>query len=266
MNNFFVDTHTHLYLDAFDNDRELAVSRAVEQNVRIMMLPNIDRSSLAQMNDLAMRFPRNCFPMIGLHPTSVREDFREELSAVKDELRKGKYYGIGETGIDLYWETKYLSLQQEAFEEQIKLALEYLLPVVIHARNSFAEILEIVEGYRNKGLKGIFHAFSGDISIARRIINMGFMLGIGGVLTFKKSSLDTVVREIDLDHIVLETDSPYLAPVPYRGKRNESSYIRLVAEALATAKGKDTEEVAFKTTNNALSIFNKLTYDTKDGK
>jgi len=263
MDDFLVDTHTHLYLQEFDTDREAAVGRAVESNVRVMMLPNIDSKSIPAMNAMAQSFPRNCFPLMGLHPTSVREDFQEELSLVKEELKTGKYYGIGETGIDLYWETKYLNQQQVAFEEQIKLALEYSLPLIIHARDSFNEILEIVEGFRNQGLKGIFHAFSGDPGIAGRVTGMGFKLGIGGVVTFKKSFLAEVVRETDIEHIVLETDSPYLAPVPYRGKRNESSYIRLIAEVVASLKGTGYEEVAFKTTKNALSIFNKLPDDIK---
>jgi TatD DNase family protein len=262
MDTFLVDTHTHLYLSEFDVDRDLAVSRALQQNVRIMMLPNIDVTSIGAMNDLAERFPLNCFPMMGLHPVSVRENFREELKIIEDEIKKGRYFGIGETGIDLYWETKFLSLQQDAFEKQVRLALEYSLPLVIHARNSFNEILEIVEIYKGKGLKGIFHAFSGDISAARRVIDMGFMLGIGGVLTFKNSKLADVVREIPIEHIVLETDSPYLAPVPYRGKRNESSYITLVAEALAAAKGIDYEEAAFLTSGNAMHVFNKLGNDS----
>ncbi len=174
---------------------------------------------------------------------------------MREELKSGKYYGIGETGIDLYWEQKYLPQQQAAFDEQIKLALEYSLPIVIHARNSFDEILEIVEGYRGNGLKGIFHAFSGDMQVARRVIDLGFKIGTGGVVTYKKSSLAEVVREAGLEYIVLETDSPYLAPVPYRGKRNESAWIRVIADILAAITAKDIEEVSFITTCNALDVF-----------
>lgn len=261
MKGFFVDTHTHLYLQEFDSDIGQVIERALEQNVKVMMLPNIDSESLGRMNSLATLYPANCFPMAGLHPTSVGEDWREELAVVRDELKSGKYYGVGETGIDLYWEQKYLPLQQLVFDEQIKLALEYSLPIVIHARNSFSEILEIVEGYRNKGLKGIFHAFSGDLPFARRVIDLGFKIGTGGVVTFKKSSLANIVWEAGLENIVLETDAPYLAPVPYRGKRNESSYIKIIADALAGITGIDVEEVAFKTTRNALEVFNKLPYD-----
>jgi len=261
MKGFFVDTHAHLYLQEFDDDIDQVISRALEQNVTVMMLPNIDSGSLVRMNSLASCYPANCFPMAGLHPTSVRENYGEELALVREELKSGKYYGIGETGIDLYWEQKYRPQQQAAFDEQIKLALEYSLPVVIHARNSFDEILEIVEGYRGNGLKGIFHAFSGDMQVARRVIDLGFKIGTGGVVTYKKSSLAEVVREAGLEYIVLETDSPYLAPVPYRGKRNESAWIRVIADILAAITAKDIEEVSFITTCNALDVFNKLPHD-----
>ena len=258
MTPLLIDTHAHLYLKDFDGDRESMIRNAVNRGVEKMLMPNIDRSSISPMNDLASRFPDNCYPMMGLHPVSVRENFMDELAVVKSELEKGIYYGIGETGIDLYWATKYLRQQCIAFEEQIRLALQYGLPVIIHARKSFEEIFEVLEGFRATSLTGIFHAFSGDMALAERVVEMGFLLGIGGIVTFTKAGLDAVVQNIDLKHIVLETDSPYLTPAPLRGKRNESAYLYLIAESVAKLKKIHTDEVARITTGNALSVFNKV--------
>ncbi|MBN2481314.1 MAG: TatD family hydrolase [Bacteroidales bacterium] len=258
MDHFLIDTHAHLYLPDFDVDRNETMQRSLELGVQMIMLPNIDRSSIGSMLDLARRFPHNCFPMMGLHPTSVRDNYLDEIETVKSELKNRPYYAIGETGIDLHWDTRYINKQCLAFEEQIKLALQYELPVVIHARKSFNEIFEVLEGFKNNTITGIFHAFSGDTSLAEKITGMGFKLGIGGIVTFKKSGLDEVIRNTDLKHIVLETDSPYLAPVPVRGKRNESSYLHYIAESVAHIKNTSAEEVAHITTQNALSVFNKL--------
>jgi len=200
--------------------------------------------------------------MMGLHPTSVKEDFQDELDRVRHELENGTYFGVGETGIDLHWDRKHFRNQCIAFEEQIKLGLKYGLPVIIHARKSFTEIFEVLEDYRGNPLTGVFHAFTGDIQTAEKALDFGFLLGIGGIVTFKKSGLDEVVKNVDLKHIVLETDSPYLAPVPVRGKRNESGYLYYVAETVAGIKGLSTEEVAEITTSNAYRVFNRLKHDT----
>ncbi len=251
----YIDTHAHLYLAEFNADREAVVLSAVQQGVKRILLPNIDSSSIGPMNDLAKRFPGTCYPMIGLHPTSVKENYRDELDRVKQELKTGSYSAIGESGIDLYWDKSHLREQCLAFATQIDLALEYRLPIVIHARESLPEILEILDGYKEKGLTGVFHAFTGTAGIANQLISMGFKLGIGGILTYKKSILHEVVRETGLEHLVLETDSPYLTPVPFRGKRNESSYIIYIAEALAAILGATLEEVGRVTTHNASHIF-----------
>lgn len=258
MDHLLIDTHAHLYLPEFKEDRDAVIQRSLDQGVRIIMLPNIDHSSTGPMLQLADQFPGTCFPMMGLHPTSVKEDYKEELARVKSELKNRAYYAIGETGIDLHWDRKYINKQCIAFEEQIKLAIQYKLPVIIHARKSFSEIFEILDGFTDSAITGIFHAFSGDLAWAEKVIGMGFKLGIGGILTFRKSGLDEVIRNIDLEHIVLETDSPYLAPVPVRGKRNESSYLRYIAETVAGIKNISFADVAKVTTRNARSIFNKL--------
>jgi TatD DNase family protein len=193
--------------------------------------------------------------MMGLHPTSVKENYREEINRVKTELKNRSYIGIGEIGIDLYWDKSFLKEQCQAFEEQLDLSLQLKMPVVIHARESFLEIIEILEGYRNKGLKGIFHAFTGTTDIAEEVVEMGFKLGIGGIVTYKNSSLPEVIKATALENLVLETDAPYLTPVPFRGKRNESSYIPLIAEKIAQIKNVSLDEVAGITTNNALHLF-----------
>jgi TatD DNase family protein len=249
------DTHAHLYLEQFDTDRHDMVRRAVEKGVQYLFLPNIDRDSVASMMDLARKFPDNCFPMIGLHPTSVKEDYQAELENVAEWLKNGKFCAIGEMGIDLYWDKTYFPQQQEAFRYQVRLAKEYNLPVVIHSRNSFDEIFALLDEVWEPGLNGVFHCFTGNKAQVEHVIGLGFKLGIGGVLTYKNSGLKEVLKDISLDHILLETDAPFLAPVPYRGSRNESAYIYDIALVLADAKGITLEEVAKVTTRNALEFF-----------
>ena len=249
------DTHTHLYLDEFEEDRNIVVENAIKKHVKYMLLPNIDSSSVDGMLKLCNDFPGNCFPMMGLHPTSVKENFKEELKLVDEWLKRKKFYGIGETGIDLYWDKTFAREQEMAFSHQIELAKKYELPLVIHSRNSFEEIYSIVLKQNSPELKGVFHCFTGNINQAYKIIDLGFMLGIGGVVTFKNSGLDKVVEKIDLKNIILETDSPFLTPVPFRGKRNESAYTFYIAEKIAELKNKTLEEVAEITTNNANQLF-----------
>jgi len=255
---FLVDTHTHLYLDQFNSDRAEAVKRAIDQDIKSMLLPNIDSSSVNGMLELCNQFPENCFPMMGLHPTSVKENFMDELELVEQWLKKYKFYAIGEAGIDLYWDKTYLKEQKEALIKQIELAKKYQLPIVIHMRDSFDEIYSLMKEHTSPELTGVFHCFTGNLEQARKIIDLNFMLGIGGVITFKNSGLDKVVQNIDLKHIILETDSPFLAPVPFRGQRNESAYIQLIAKKIAEIKNTTVEEVAFITTNNANQLFKIL--------
>jgi TatD DNase family protein len=250
------DTHAHLYLEQFDHDRHNMVGRAIERGVKYLFLPNIDRDSIKPMMDLAEAFPGHCFPMMGLHPTSVREDYLQQLETVSLWLKQEKFCAIGEMGIDLYWDKTYFPQQQESFRYQVKLAKEYQLPIVIHSRNSFDEIFRLMDEVWEPGLKGVFHCFTGNIQQADHIVNLGFKLGIGGVLTYKNSGLKEVMQNISLDHILLETDAPFLAPVPYRGSRNESAYIYDIAQNLAEIKGIDLAEVAEVTTGNAMELFN----------
>jgi TatD DNase family protein len=250
------DTHTHLYLSDFRDDIDKVVGRAIDSGVTKMLLPNIDSRTIKNMNKLAARYKDNVYPMMGVHPGSIRDDFKKELKTVEDELARGHYIAVGETGIDLYREKKYIKEQLYAFERQLKLAIEFDLPVVIHARNSFTEIFTSLDKFKNSGLRGVFHAFTGNIDQARHIINSyNFKLGIGGIVTFKNSGLDSVVGEIDLGHVVLETDSPFLAPVPFRGKRNESGYLVYIAGKIAEIKKISQLKVAEVTTRNAEDIF-----------
>ena len=239
-----VDTHSHLYLPDFVNDIDEVVSKAKENNIKRIFLPNIDSSTLDDLNNLCNNFPDYFHPMVGLHPCSVKDDFENELKFVEEQLLLGSYCAVGEIGIDLYWDKSYLAQQQEAFRSQIVLAKKHKLPIVIHARDSFDEIFSIVDELNDSALSGIFHCFTGNFEQAMKIADYGnFKLGIGGVVTFKNAGLDKVIKKVDLDHIVLETDSPYLAPVPYRGKRNESSYLLLIAEKIAEVKNVKIEDV-----------------------
>jgi TatD DNase family protein len=250
-----IDTHSHIYLPEFDDDLDETVQRALDAGIGKIILPNIDSSSILSVHNLASRFPDCCIPLMGLHPTSVKDNFVEELGKISDQLKKYPYKGIGEIGIDLYWDKTYFNEQVFVFEKQLALALEKDLPVVIHARNSFEEIFTSVLKPQFKGLKGIFHAFTGNTIQAKIITDMGFKIGIGGILTYKNSGLEEVVKTIDLKDIVLETDSPFLTPVPFRGKRNESSYILHIAKKLAEIKNVPPEEIYRITTFNAIEIF-----------
>ncbi len=251
-----IDTHTHLYLNAFDDDRDIMVERAIASGVKYMFLPNIDASSMGGMHALSERFPENCFPMMGLHPTSVKENFLKELELVEKLLEERTYYAVGECGIDLYWDKSFYREQLVAFNKQIDLALEHGLPLVIHARESFTEIFRVLENRDIKGLEGVFHCFTGTLEEAERAIGLGFMLGIGGVLTYKNSGLDKVVEALGTDHLILETDAPFLPPVPHRGKRNESAYVIHVADKLAEVLDTTSAAVAEATTRNASQLFN----------
>ncbi|MFP4469770.1 MAG: TatD family hydrolase [Bacteroidales bacterium] len=249
------DTHTHLYLNQFDDDREATVQRAIDKGVRYMLLPNIDSASADPLLALCDKFPGHLFPMMGLHPTDVKENYTAELEKVEQLLSRHKFYAIGETGIDLYWDKTFIEEQKYSLRHQIALAKQHQLPVVLHVRESFDEIFEVIEDTIDENLTGVFHCFTGTAEQARRIIGWGFRLGIGGVLTFKNSGLDMVVKDIPMEHLLLETDSPFLAPKPFRGKRNESAYITYIAGKLATVKNMPVEEVADITTRNAVKLF-----------
>ena len=253
----FIDTHSHLYSSKFDQDREKVIKDAINLGVEKFLLPNISSKYTKRMNDLCAEFPDNCFPMMGLHPCDVNSaSYERELQHVKEELEKEKYIAVGEIGLDLYWDKSTLGLQKKAFIFQIELAKKLQLPIAIHVRNSFSEAIEIIESLNDENLRGVFHCFTGDIKDAKRVVNLGdFYLGIGGVLTFKNSGLETTVKKIDIKHLILETDSPYLAPTPYRGKRNESKYIITIAERLAEIHSLELSEVAEITTKNAKILF-----------
>lgn len=250
-----IDTHAHLYAEEFDSDRFDMIDRAIRQGITKMVLPNIDEGSIAGMLNLSDHYPNNCFPLMGIHPTSVTTEYISQISIVEKWLSKREFKGIGEIGIDLYWDKTYLKEQKDAFRIQLKIAKSGKLPVVIHVRNSFDEVLQIVEEEQDGLLKGVFHCFSGDANDARKVFGLGFHIGIGGVVTFKNTNLREVLMETGLDYVVLETDSPYLAPVPYRGKRNESSYLTMVAARVAEATGLPENEVAKITTQNAERLF-----------
>ena len=250
-----VDTHTHLYLEQFKEDIDCVISKAKENGVNKFIFPAIDSSHFQDMHDLKNKYPESVYLMTGLHPTDVKENYKEELDFVTKTLKNHNYVAIGEIGIDLYWDKSFLKQQQEAFRFQIRLAIKNDLPIVIHCREAFDEIFEILNQENCGTLRGVFHCFTGNLDQAKRAISLGFLLGIGGVLTFKNGGIDKFLNQIDLKHIVLETDSPYLAPVPFRGKRNESSYIIYVLEKLSELYKVPKEEVASVTTNNAKKMF-----------
>ena len=249
------DTHTHLYSEAFDDDRHEMIQRAIDANVTRFFIPAIDSTYTESMLQLEADFPENIHLMMGLHPTHVKENYKEELAHVEEMLAKRKFVAIGEIGIDLYWDKTTLGIQQKAFRHQIKLAKKYKLPIVIHCRDAFNEIFEILEEEKDDELFGIFHCFTGNLEQAHQAISYNMKLGIGGVVTFKNGKIDQFINQIDLKHIVLETDSPYLAPKPYRGKRNESSYIIKVLEKLSDVYQVSEEKVAAITTENSKQIF-----------
>ena len=250
------DTHTHLYSEEFQNDRPEMIQRAIDAGVSRFFVPSIDSTYTQKMYDLEKLFPENIFLMIGLHPCYVKPDsYLEELAHVEHHLASRKFQAVGEIGIDLFWDKTTLQLQQDAFKAQIQLAKKYKLGINIHCRDAFDEVFEVLENEKATDLFGIFHCFTGDFQQAEKAINLGMKLGIGGVVTFKNGKIDQFLHDIDLKHIVLETDSPYLAPVPFRGKRNESSYTKLVAERLVTIYQLPLEEIARITTENSKSIF-----------
>lgn len=250
-----IDTHCHLYLSEFSEDILEVINRAVKEGVTKFYLPSIDSLSLDSMLQLQDKYPDKCFSMMGLHPCSVKENFREELKTVQNWLSKRKFAAVGEIGLDFYWDKTFGQQQYDAFHQQIEWALHYDLPIVIHSRDSTTECINIVQQHQKGTLKGIFHCFGSDYESALKIIDLGLYLGIGGVVTYKNSGLAAVLEKIPLEHMVLETDAPYLTPVPFRGKRNESSYLKYIISKLALVKGVSLEEVAAITTSNAEKIF-----------
>lgn len=249
------DTHTHLYSNEFDEDRDEMIQRAFDAGVSRFFIPAIDSAYTQSMYDLEKSYPENIFLMMGLHPTHVKDNYLEELRHVEQELARRKFFAVGEIGIDLYWDKTYLFQQQHAFREQIKLAKHYKLPIVIHCREAFDEIFEILEEEKSADLFGIFHCFTGTYEQALQAISYNMKLGIGGVVTFKNGKIDQFLNQIDLKHIVLETDAPYLAPIPFRGKRNESSFLINVVNKLAGIYNVSQEEIATVTTENSVSLF-----------
>jgi TatD DNase family protein len=249
------DTHTHLYSEAFDDDRAGVIARAIEMGVSRFFIPAIDSTYTSSMYELEKSYPDNVFLMMGLHPTHVKENYEEELAHVEQQLTHRKFFAVGEIGIDLYWDKTFLNQQQDAFRRQIKLAKKYKLPIVIHCRDAFNEIFEILEEEKGDDLFGIFHCFTGTLEQGNQAISYGMKLGIGGVATFKNGKIDQFLNQIAIKHIVLETDSPYLAPVPHRGKRNESSYILKVLEKLALIYNLSEAEIAKITTKNSKKVF-----------
>ncbi len=251
-----IDTHAHIYSEHFDKDRDAVIQRAKEAGVQKIVLPNIDSSSLAAMHALEQAYPNYCYAAIGLHPTSVQADFKKELDIVHKELARRSYLAVGEIGIDLYWDKSFQQQQIEVFQQQLEWSLQYNLPVIIHLRDSFEEVMQALEPFKRSALRGVFHSFGGSLKEAQRILAYGgFLIGINGILTFKNSGLAEVVKELDIRHIILETDAPYLTPVPFRGKRNESAYLKYTAEFLAAIHNCSIELIRAQTTKNAYELF-----------
>ena len=254
----FIDTHTHLYAEEFNEDRKEVVQKAIKSGIEKLLLPNIDVESIEGMHQLAEQYPQNCYAMMGLHTGYVKADWEEQLNTIEKHLfdHPEKYIAVGEIGMDLYWDKTFQEQQALAFRKQVEWAKKLNLPIVIHARDAFDEIFEILDEINTPELSGIFHCFTGNLEQASHILNYGnFKLGIGGVLTYKKAEIDKLIANIDLKNLVLETDAPYLPPVPFRGKRNESSYILHIAEKLADVYGVSLKEIEQQTTQNALELF-----------
>lgn len=251
----FTDTHCHLYSNEFAADIDEVIKRAVIEGTDKFYLPAIDSATHIQMIRLEENYPGKCIAMMGLHPCSVKENYLEELHIVEDWLAKRKFAAVGEIGLDFYWDKTFTQQQYNAFRKQIELSLQYKLPIVIHTRNAMAETISVVKEYASKGITGIFHCFSGTYTEAVEIIDIGFYLGIGGVITYKNAGLAEIIEKIDAKHLVIETDAPYLTPVPFRGKRNESSYLKYIIEKLAEVKNMSAKEIATVTTANAQKIF-----------
>ena len=252
-----IDTHCHLYTEDFDNDIATVIRRAQDAGVQQFYLPNVDSASISRMLKLETDFPGVCIPMMGLHPCSVKEDYKQELAIVENWLQQRWFAAVGEIGLDFYWDKTFTDQQYEAFHRQIEWAKQYNLPIVIHTREAMKQCIDVVKQHKDEKLRGIFHCFGGTVDEAKQIIELGFYLGIGGVLTYKKTRLKETLKEIDIKNMVLETDSPYLTPVPFRGRRNESAYLEYVMEALAEVKNMTVEEVAAVTTANANLVFQK---------
>lgn len=253
-----IDTHTHIYLEQFDKDRPGAIERALQAGVKHMLMPNINSQSVSRMQAVAEDYPGICLPMMALHPTAVKADYQVQLDAVAEWLEKDRFVAIGETGIDLYWDSSFAAEQKESLAQHVHWSARYDLPLVLHARNALDEIFDVLEAHRHLSFTGVFHCFPGDALQAAKVLDMGFMLGIGGVVTYKKSLMPDVVRFAGLDHIILETDAPYLAPVPHRGKRNESAFLMHIADKIAELSGLGREDVAAQTTANARKLFKNL--------
>lgn len=249
------DTHSHVYLREFDNDRADVMERTDKAGIAKVLMPAIDSSTHASMLDLEQRYPVLCLAMMGVHPCSVKEDYRKELELAEGYLRSRRFVAVGETGLDFYWDVTYRDQQYEVFQRQIDWAIEFQIPIVIHSRNSIDECIEMIRKNSNEKLRGVFHCFTGTVEQAREIIDLGFYLGIGGVVTFKNAGLDKVVAQLPLGNLVLETDAPYLAPVPFRGKRNEPEYLSYVARRLAEIYALPLEEVAAATSENSKKLF-----------
>jgi TatD DNase family protein len=250
-----VDTHSHIYSEEFSSDRNEVIARAIKSGINTIILPNIDSSTIKPMLDLADSQPELFIPLMGLHPTSVKENFHKELDIIEYWLNKRKFAAIGEIGIDLYWDKTFIHEQIEAFRIQINWAKKAKIPIVIHVRDSFQEVFEVLQQEKEESLCGVFHSFTGTADQAARVIELGFKIGVGGIVTFKNSGLDAVIQQIDIQHILLETDSPWLAPVPHRGRRNECAYITAVATKIASLHETTYEEVARITTQNAQQLF-----------
>lgn len=254
-----IDTHSHIYTKEFDLDRDEAIQRAKDVGVTRIILPNVDSESLPRMLAAEAKYPDYCFPAIGLHPTSVKSDYKTELDIIKSELIRREYIAIGEIGLDLYWDKSFLAQQIIVFEQQLDWSLQYELPVIIHIRDAFDETMEVLQKYKGKGLRGVFHSFTGNSEQAKQIMEFGgFYIGINGIVTFKNSGLAQTVATIPLECILLETDSPYLTPSPFRGKRNESSYLKYVCEKLGTIYSVSKEEIEQITNINSNGLFVKI--------
>jgi TatD DNase family protein len=251
----FIDSHTHIYLEEFASDIDTVIDRADKEGIKKIFLPAIDSVYHQEMFMLEQKFPATCFCMMGLHPCSVKENYQEEINIVKQLLTSRKFYAVGEIGLDFYWDKTFATQQYDAFEQQMQLALDFNLTINIHTRNATQETINLVKPFSKKGLKGTFHCFGGSIETAKQIMDMNFLMGIGGVVTYKKSGLEETLKDVPLEYLVLETDAPYLTPVPYRGKRNEPSYIKIIAQRIAEIKNTSIEEVASITTMNAEKIF-----------
>jgi TatD DNase family protein len=253
---YLTDTHAHIYAKDFDFDRDAMLKRAFSQKVEKFYLPNIDLASIPRMLELEAKYPDNCFAMMGLHPCSVGADYKKVLQTIEKYLLERPFVAVGEIGLDYYWSTDFVAEQKDAFRMQCRWAMDLNIPIIIHARDSMDDLIDIVtEEKKDDRLRGIFHCFGGSMEQAQKIMDLGFWMGIGGVLTYKKSGLDELVKNIPLEYLVLETDAPYLTPIPHRGKRNESAYIRIIAERLAEVKEVSLETVAEITTKNAELIF-----------